>query len=381
MNFSDSVNALSKYVESCSFKGCDPYDALMGWSDFRLLGKWAPAVLVQLHKRNPLNFRPLMGIPKMRNAKAMGLFLSAYGLMDDENARIQQREIFDWLCENQSPEGGWGYPFHWANPEKFLPAGTPSAVVTGFVSKGIYDYFSFTHDTRAVERLDKASQFVTSRLPRTETADGLCFSYTAARRDCCYNASLLAAEVLARLHAVQPDEQLCDLVKRAVDFVVAHQHADGHWNYSLDLKTGMEREQIDFHQGFILDSLHSLIQLCKLETSEYQSALIKGMMFYREQQFFPDGRSKWRLPHIWPVDIHHQAQGIITLSKLKYLREDYLSFAHTIAKWTIEHMQDRRGFFYYQKHRWYTNRIPYMRWSQAWMMLALATLQSASSRP
>ena len=35
---------------------------------------------------------------------------------------------------------------------------------------------------------------------------------------------------------------------------------------------------------------------------------------------------------------------------------------------------DRRGFFYYQKRRLYTARTPYMRWSQAWMMYALARL-------
>jgi len=37
-------------------------------------------------------------------------------------------------------------------------------------------------------------------------------------------------------------------------------------------------------------------------------------------------------------------------------------------------MQDIEGFFYYQKWKWYTNKIPYIRWSQAWMFYALAYL-------
>jgi len=35
-------------------------------------------------------------------------------------------------------------------------------------------------------------------------------------------------------------------------------------------------------------------------------------------------------------------------------------------------MQDNSGYFYYQKHKYFTNKISYIRWGQAWMMLALA---------
>ena len=37
-------------------------------------------------------------------------------------------------------------------------------------------------------------------------------------------------------------------------------------------------------------------------------------------------------------------------------------------------MWDERGFFYYRVLRFGTIRTSYMRWSQAWMLLALATL-------
>lgn len=56
------------------------------------------------------------------------------------------------------------------------------------------------------------------------------------------------------------------------------------------------------------------------------------------------------------------------------LDDRYLRFAVTIADWTINNMQDEEGFFYYRKNKFYINKIPYMRWSQAWMMLALSNL-------
>ena len=40
----------------------------------------------------------------------------------------------------------------------------------------------------------------------------------------------------------------------------------------------------------------------------------------------------------------------------------------------IENMFDKKGFFYYQQWPFITNRISYMRWSQAWMFLALSSL-------
>ena len=260
-----------------------------------------------------------------------------------------------------------------------MPANTPSAVVTGFVSRGIHAYYQLTLDTRALELLRSAAEFVLEDLPRTEKPEGLCFSYTAVKSDCCYNASLLAAEVLGRLYSISDDNYLRDLAIRAVDFVIAHQHEDGHWNYSIDPDNSCERGQIDFHQGYVLDSVWELMQLLQLEGTVYQNALEKGVRFYRQAQFFDNGRSKWRLPKEWPVDIHNQSQGIITFSRLRYLDDSFIAFARTIADWTIANMWDDRGYFYYQKHRFYMNRISYMRWSQAWMFLALATLLNAST--
>ena len=45
----------------------------------------------------------------------------------------------------------------------------------------------------------------------------------------------------------------------------------------------------------------------------------------------------------------------------------------TVLDWAMKHMWDERGFFYYRVLRFGTIRTSYMRWSQAWMLLALAT--------
>jgi hypothetical protein len=47
--------------------------------------------------------------------------------------------------------------------------------------------------------------------------------------------------------------------------------------------------------------------------------------------------------------------------------------AYKVLCWAIENMWDERGYFCYQQHRFWKNCIPYLRWGQAWMLLALAT--------
>ena len=73
------------------------------------------------------------------------------------------------------------------------------------------------------------------------------------------------------------------------------------------------------------------------------------------------------------------AQSIITLLTFKDVDSGNLPLAHSVLEWAVTHMWDDRGFFYYRVLRSHTNRISYMRWSQAWMLLAMVMLQEASS--
>jgi hypothetical protein len=81
------------------------------------------------------------------------------------------------------------------------------------------------------------------------------------------------------------------------------------------------------------------------------------------------------------VDIHCVAQSIITLVALKDLNPSNMELARSVFQWAMNHMWDEQGFFYYRVLRSYTNRISYMRWSQAWMLLAMSALLPESATP
>jgi len=381
MKIEQSLNDLENYIIKENFRGYDPYDTLTSWVPLKLLGKWPSAIATQIQKRNPVNIRPILGIRKGINPKAYGLFLQAYSLLYKNTYEVEYLEkanhFFEWLSNNYTKGYTgkcWGYNFPWANPEKYLDAHTPSSVVTGFVSKGLFEYYKITKSDEAKELLESACLFLNHDLEKVIDKNGISISYTPVQKDICYNSSLLAAETFAKTYSINNNETLKQLAIRAVDFVINKQHENGKWNYSINLEQTKEQEQIDFHQGYVLESIFEIKNILRISNQKWENAIETGLRFYIEKQFHASGRSFWRLPKKYPVEIHNQSQGIITMLKLKNYYPESDNFAKTIAKWTINNMQAQDGHFFYQKFRMRTNRISYMRWSNAWMFLALTYL-------
>ena len=372
------IQRLIDYVEKEAYKGYDPYDTLNSKLPLRKLGKWPPILAIQIQKRNPLNTRALFGVKKGHNPKGMGLFLHAYShlhAVGDKDYRPQMDQLFNWLGAHTSPgwkQPCWGYNFDWASPAKYLEAYSPTIVVTGFIAKAIWAYYDVTKAAAAREMLIGIGDFMLNELPRTEDDTGWCFSYSTTERDICYNASMLGAEHFARLFAETKEDKYKEIALKTAGFVAARQHEDGRWNYSQNPSTGVEREQIDFHQGYVLDSLATVAQYA--ETKQYDDHIRRGVTFYFQNQFDPEGRAYWRIPKKWPADIHNQAQGILTGVRLRAYYPEGPDQANLIAGWTLKHMLHRKGYFIYKKYPSHKIRTPFIRWSQAWMLLAMAEL-------
>ena len=79
--FEQSFKKLQIFCETEQFKGWDPYDGLNSWVIQKTpLGKssFFRLAWIQLFKRNPINFRKIVGIKKGFNSKGLGLFLIGY---------------------------------------------------------------------------------------------------------------------------------------------------------------------------------------------------------------------------------------------------------------------------------------------------------------
>lgn len=376
-----SLFKLIDFIEKENFKGWDPYDTLNSFINFKFFGGIIPVLAIQFQKRNPVNIRSLLGVKKGINPKGMGLILKAYCILykktGEKKFLDKATSLFGWLKDNYSvgySGYAWGYNFDWASVGSYLKAYTPSVVVTSFVIDGVFEYFLITNDNSAKTVILSAANYVRSDIPVVELEKGITYSYTHLEKDCCYNASLLAAEILAKADKISNSNHHNENINLAIDFVLSKQKAEGEWWYSYNPKDNSERKQIDFHQGFVLVSLYNLNKLLSDPRKDVNDSIKQGLEYYRKNQFFDNGQSLWRIPKKWPVEIHNQSQGIITFAKLKEFDKSYADFAKTIAEWTIKNMQSRKGFFYYRKNKAITNKIPFIRWSQAWMFLCLAEL-------
>lgn len=363
-----AVGRLRAWLERCGYAGVEPHDALTSPLFRRTpLGRIGVLRLVALQvlRRFPLNIRPVLGIARRRNAISLGWALSAYAVIDDESAREQIQRLVAQLDEMAAQGYSglcWGYYFDWQTRTDFKRADVPIVVSTAFIGMGMIDAYATTGDESYLDRARSSCDFVLRDLNRSEHPAGFIFSYSPEDHEQVYNASILGAALLARVGAVTGERELFDVARSAVDAVVAEQRPDGSWPYSR----GDHRTFVDnFHTGYVLCALRDYIEATGDE--RHNGALERGWCFYREHFF--DGGEVPRYYHnsTYPIDAHAAAQSIVTL-----LRFGESAQACRVALWTIRNMQTREGSFIYRIHRRHTNRIAYLRWSNAWMLYALA---------
>jgi hypothetical protein len=149
---------------------------------------------------------------------------------------------------------------------------------------------------------------------------------------------------------------------------------DGSWLYGTEPKQAW----IDnFHTAYVLFSLKRIIDTTR--KNEFQQALERGYRYWKNTFFLADGWPKYYDHDLYPADAHAAASAIVTFLECRELDNEALSLAQKVANWTIQNLRDSRGFFYYQRRRFYTVRKPYMRWTQAWMLYALSRLLEETS--
>lgn len=374
----ERFDLLKRYCEQNDYKGWDPYDGLTS-GFFRSLplirdNRFLRLAWIQFFKRSPVNFRNLLAVPKKHNAKGLALFLTGYCNLYKTDADKSHLDKINYLVQqiaalqNQDYSGScWGYYFDWQARAFFQPANTPTVVATSFVTDALLNAYEITGDTGCLEMAESSTRFVLKDLNRTyDEQNNFCFSYSPLDNSQVYNASLLGARLLSRVYAITKDEQLKHEAAGAVRYACLHQQEDGSWpygNYSF-------HQWIDnFHTGFNLECIYEYQQYTG--DNRFERHIDKGFDFYIDNFFTEEGISKYYNNSIYPVDIHAPAQLMVTLVKLQRFKQ-YASLAEKVLGWTIGHMQDPKGYFYYQKKKGISSRIPYMRWAQAWMFYSLS---------
>jgi len=402
---------LWQWCRARDFAGYDPYDAL----NSRLFqatplknSRTARLAWTQLHKRSPIDLRRLVSIPRERNSKAIALFalaaLADYRRNPTRKAEVQARELLDdliWMNVKGFSGAAWGYNFDWQSRSFFAPRGTPAIVPTAFAARALSEASEVLSRDEYLPFARTVCDFILNDLNRSEVnKDEVCFSYSPLDGTRVFNASLLAAETLAGIGKLTGEASLLDWAMRAAIYVVRRQNEDGSWAYGAD---SYQSWADNFHTAFVLTSLSRIVgsvaapvdagrehepiaetqstqRLRNEFLSEAESALQRGYECWTERFFLANGWPKYFSDRLYPADAHSAGAALVALTELQALDSGAIELAETIARWAIENLRDRRGFFYYQRRRFHTVHTPYMRWSEAWMMYGLARLIEGQNR-
>ncbi|MNK52463.1 Glycosyl Hydrolase Family 88 [compost metagenome] len=377
---------LKAYCEKENFKGWDPYDGLNSKIFKALPFKYwdlARLAWIQGFKRSPINFRRLLLVPKEHNAKGIGLFLSGYcnlyklaakgdhafGTPEEIKTKINELAELLITMSNKDYSGAcWGYNFDWQARRLFLfPKNTPTVVATTFCASALFEAYEVTGNEQYLNTALSSANFILNDLNRTPGKKGFILSYSPLKgNDTVYNASLLGAKLLSICYSYRKDEAYRKAAKEIVEAACAGQAEDGSWVYGLlPVQSWID----SFHTGYNLDAIAHYSK--NFQDHAYHLNMEKGMDYYLTNFFLEDGTPKYYHNKTYPIDIHCPGQLFVTLHAMQSWPR-YEELADRVVNWTLEHLFNRKGYFYYQLKEGVSSKIPYMRWSNAFMFNALS---------
>jgi len=390
----ETLLKLEKYIESENYKGWDPYDALNSTfiNKVTSIHPFIQRVSIHILKNSPINLRDFFGIKKDYNPTALSLFIDGYvnlyKIYGEEKYIDKANSLKDILyslnCIENDNEIGWGRNFKYIATKEIHELNKPLTFLNAKLTLSLLNLYEVTKESLILKNAKKAIFSIINNGKIFETKEGIYIGYSADTQPrYIFNASILTAELIIKyLHfsklksEVVCDVDIKDLAEKLIETVLKKQQVDGSWFYGYNYDFSLIKN-IDFHQGFVSDALLGISKYSDYKNEQVLNAYKLGISFMNKEQISNDGRFKWRLPKEYPVDIHNQAQGIISLSRINNL--NYNEKLQNIVNYTYNNFFDKtNGYFYYQKTKLYTIKIPFVRWGEGWMFFALTEYMKKS---
>jgi hypothetical protein len=241
-------------------------------------------------------------------------------------------------------------------------------VNTAFIGQAFLDAYEMLGEGRGLEIARSACQFILQDLNRPYGRPGeLCFSYTPLDQRVVHNANAVAAALLVRTWTHTKERLLLDAAGAALAFTAARQRPDGGWPYG----EGRTEKWVDnFHTGYVLEAFATFEQAS--QDRRFREPTLRGYEFWKRAFLEDDGLPRYYPDVRYPVDAHCGAQAVLTLLRFGHVASESQPAAERALGWLVEHMQEPAGWFDYQILRRYRIRIPYVRWTQAWVQRAFA---------
>jgi hypothetical protein len=376
-----TARSLEAYWRQRNDTSFDPYDGLETerLAFLSKLPRPAQLAVVQLNKRSPVNLRALEGVRPTRNSYTVAHFASAgaafFRAAGDGSALAAMADRLDWLCSHRV-QAAWAYPFDVQTKTFAYLKTTPNVICTAFSVEALLDGLSAVagqasyaeRRARWSEAVAAAVEWVLEHLHRKAGARQY-FCYVPAERLLIHNANVLAARFVARAARTVGNDSWLETACACLAVTVREIGPDGLLPYG----EGSREAWVDgHHTGFVAEALLDLSE--SLSTPGLRTLADRVRAGYRRSLFEADGRPLLYPGKRFPIDVITGAQGIQTFAKAG--GEEAL-FAQAVAGFMLTNMRTRSGTFVFRQGRVHRKAVPYVRWSDAPMCLALAKLALA----
>ncbi len=377
----EAVNAIRAWGERADWAGWDPYDALNSpFAPALTLGRpLGRRLLTQAVKTSPVNLRPLLRIPRERDAKGVALAVSGYARLaaarSDPSAAAAAARLIDWLLAGarRCRSGiGWGYHFDVQTRFFHYVRDQPNAIATTFVAHALLDARELLGDTRVDDPVREVASFLEGELLVGGARPH--FRYVDEEHDLIHNANLLSCSVLARAGRLLDEPRLAEAAAAPLLTTLEAQAPDGSWPYSERRRGGWVD---NFHTGYVLESLAG----CAGIEPGVAPRLEAGIAFWERSLFLADGTPRGSTTSTLPVDSHSYAQAVETWLAVAPWRPDALAQAERVARLLVSRMLEDDGHVDFERRRLWTNRTAFVRWTTAASFRALARLLLVRSAP
>lgn len=243
-------------------------------------------------------------------------------------------------------------------------------VWTSLIGHAFLDAYEHFRDESYLKVADSACLHIERDLRAYQEGDTLCIHYFPTSTHQVHNANTLGASLLARTSSYTQNASHRETADRAMQYTAKYQRADGSWYYG----EASNLHWVDnFHTGYVLDCFKRYGEA--VGDSRFDQQMMAGYQYWKTTFFLPDGTPRYYSHKTLPFDIQCSSQAIDTLVYFYDRDPKSLPLAIKVAEWTIRHMQDRSGYFYYRRYsRWIVNKTPTLHWGQATMFCALAGL-------
>jgi hypothetical protein len=375
----ESIIRLFRWLEKNDYRGYDTFDGLNAkfLRPLTFENRFLRTVLQQGVRRLPVNVRPLLGIQKSHSTKGMAFLARGFMRLHEATGEAVWADTAEfalqWLIKHQS-EGYsgacWGNHFDYQSRSFYLPKGVPTVVWTSLIGHAFLDGYDHFEKDQYMEIALSACEHIVRDLEKYPDGQGACISYIPIGKSLVHNANTLGGSLLARTFSYTRNEAYRVLAQKAMQYTASYQRPNASWYYG-------ETENLhwvdNFHTAYVLDSFKHYSE--STGDGQFDRQMMSGFEYWKNSFFLSDGTPKYYNHKTLPLDIQCSSQAIDTFVLFHDRDPESLPLALKVAQWTIAHMQDRSGYFYYRRYSpWLVNKTPTLHWGQATMLCALAGL-------